>query len=576
MSDKISEALWKAFTKKQKLELDDKDLLKALARLDKTDERKPEPRLEALKDLIKEIPKQVTALAKRKKELGDKPFDLVKDELYSILAEAESMQKKAQAALDAEEDEDEDEDSAPSALVNPKLLLKQLNMCRHDPERRMKFAFVDAKDKQPSMLALHPRMSARALFGKLQAASGVKAGAYGTAWVDGKSLMLQLDKPLSGLVKKVRQPVRDSGFKIAKAILWNEDGTVFEQDDLPEEAGGEDSEGGQGTTQAATAGAQTAPGAPPQPSVTYEAKLAALQARVKKAADEGSADVVKHQRLMEFAVGKAAGKDFLGAMAALKQLEQVLDNPTPKTTDGTSTGTGTGGDTIDPGVAFKARMGALVPKLKEARTAGLPGGLEASSKASEAGMAASKRDFEQADALLDEAEALLEAGATAQQAESESEEGAGTAATSNTSEVPGNALPKGDFVRMQTSRLVWEAARKKIRREITQYRQAVEQAFEGEEDELEVLEGLEQLDEILVTLDDRLLDTLDDMLGEDVSSSKHQALLADAKRQLDDYETLLAADPVLSTLDGPTAFDMELSVASTLEKTLKTLRGALH
>jgi hypothetical protein len=89
----------------------------------------------------------------------------------------------------------------------------------------MNFAYVDGKDKQPAMLAMHPRMSARTLFVKLQAAAGVKAGAYGSAWVDGTSLMLQLDKPMSGLVKKVRAPVRACGFRIAKAVLWNADGT---------------------------------------------------------------------------------------------------------------------------------------------------------------------------------------------------------------------------------------------------------------------------------------------------------------------------------------------------------------
>ena len=74
----ISESGWKAFTKKQKLtvELDDKELLKAQTRFDKTDESETEPRLEGLKDLIKEFSKQVTALVEVKKQFGDKPFGL--------------------------------------------------------------------------------------------------------------------------------------------------------------------------------------------------------------------------------------------------------------------------------------------------------------------------------------------------------------------------------------------------------------------------------------------------------------------------------------------------------------------
>ena len=363
MAVDVSESGWKAFTKKQKLavELDDKELLKALARFDKTSEGKPEPRLEALKDLAKEVLKQITALAKLKKQLGDKPFGLVKDELYAILEEAESLQKKTQAALEAGgEQEEDDEDSAPTALVDPKLLFKQLGLCRKDPERTMKFAFVDAKGKeQPAMLAMHPRTGARALFGKLQAAAGVRTGAYGSAWVDGTSLMLQLDKPLSGLVKKLRAPVKACGFRITKVVLWNADGTVFEQDEQAEDAvagraAPETREVGPGaeaepSTVTPTAQNRGGPTAPPQPSITYEAELAALLPRVKKAADEGSVDATKHQKLLAFAAVKAGSKDFLGALAALKHVDQLLDNPTAKGSAeaggaGAATGAGSGGD----------------------------------------------------------------------------------------------------------------------------------------------------------------------------------------------------------------------------------------
>ncbi|WP_077036759.1 hypothetical protein [Pelomonas sp. KK5] len=336
MTDKITESGWKAFVKGLKLdkELDDKELLKLLQRLDKTDERKPEPRLEALKALAKEIPKQVAAVTKQKKELGDKPFGKIKDQLYAMLDEAETLQKKTEAALDEAEPEEADEDSAAAALANPKLLLKQLNMCRQDPERTVSFAYVEAKDKQPAMLAMHPRMSVKMLFAKLQEASGVKAGSYGTAWVDGTSLMLQLDKPLSGLVKKIRQPVKACGFKIAKAVLWNADGTVFEADEQAEES----------------VGVPDAPGLPTQ------------------------------------------------------QMP-----PTTTTTDGPKEQEHEQGhgDTVDPAVAFKARLGALIPKIKESATAQHPGAAAARLKASEAGVAAAKGDFTQAQLLLDEVEDLL-------------------------------------------------------------------------------------------------------------------------------------------------------------------------
>jgi hypothetical protein len=71
MADSLGEANWKAFTKKQKLDLDDAALLKALAKFDKTDIAKPEPRVQALDEVVDQAKKQVVALAKKKKELGD-------------------------------------------------------------------------------------------------------------------------------------------------------------------------------------------------------------------------------------------------------------------------------------------------------------------------------------------------------------------------------------------------------------------------------------------------------------------------------------------------------------------------
>ena len=234
--------------------------------------------------------------------------------------------------------EDEDEDSVPSALVSPKLLLKQLTLCRKDPERTMKFAFVDAGSKnQPALLALHPRMSARALFGKLQVAAGVKTGAYGSAWVDGMSLMLQLDKPLSGLVKKVRPAVKASGFRISKAVIWNEDGTVFEQDDTPDEAAGE-SPTGTASPAIATPESRTAPPSSAEvrsatpPTATPPVAVNELQARLKKLLERHKALVTTHPELKDglrpltLPAAELAMKGSAEAPAALDKLEKALDS----------------------------------------------------------------------------------------------------------------------------------------------------------------------------------------------------------------------------------------------------------
>lgn len=330
MAEVLSKTSWTTYVQARtkglpdKVDLPDKDLQTALAALDKTGDRDPTARIDALEDLAKEVPRQVTALGRLKKTLGDKAFSKLKDRLYEMAEEAEAQRRKAQAAL-KDADEDDDDDSKPSALLDAKLLYRQLSLCRKDPERTMKFAFVDAKDKQqPAILALHPRMGARSLFGKLQAASDVKTGAYGSAWVDGSTLMLQLDKPLSGLVKKVRGPVKACGFKISKAVLWNPDGSVFEQDDEADGDATARTDDGQAASQPSDE-----PSAPKNSIAAYEARRAALMPHVAEASARGSADAPKHQALLEFAAGKAQGGDLVGALAALSRLQSMLDQPAP-------------------------------------------------------------------------------------------------------------------------------------------------------------------------------------------------------------------------------------------------------
>ena len=61
----------------------------------------------------------------------------------------------------------------------------------------------------------------------------------------------------------------------------------------------------------------------------------------------------------------------------------------------------------DPGVLFKQRFEALLPRIKEAIVAGTPAGEAIKVKVSEAGELAKKKDFGQANGRLDAVEALL-------------------------------------------------------------------------------------------------------------------------------------------------------------------------
>ena len=174
---------------------------------------------------LEELRSQARALLKVHR--ADKALD-------TWLADLEVGAKKRVAALEkaaaSAAPPEAEEDEAGAALVDSKRLLQQLTMCRKDPDRSVQFAYVDGKDKAPGELTLSPKTAGRKLFALLSEHTGSKQGAFGSAWVDGDDLVLQLDKPLGGLVKKLRAPVKASGFKVRQIVLMNEDGTVFEKD----------------------------------------------------------------------------------------------------------------------------------------------------------------------------------------------------------------------------------------------------------------------------------------------------------------------------------------------------------
>ena len=175
---------------------------------------------------LEELRSQARALLKVHK--ADKALDAWLGDLELGAKKRVAGLEKAASAAAAPADADEEESGG--ALVDPKRLLQQLTMCRKDPARTVQFAYVDGKDKAPGVLTLSPKAAGRKLFAMLAEHTGSKLGAFGSARVDGDDLVLQLDKPLGGLVKKLRTPVKSCGFKVRHIVLMNDDGTVFEKD----------------------------------------------------------------------------------------------------------------------------------------------------------------------------------------------------------------------------------------------------------------------------------------------------------------------------------------------------------
>jgi len=254
-------------------------------------------------------------------------------ELDVTIGSLKTLHDKALAALPADESDDE----PPSVLLDPRQLLRCLTACRRDPEKRVQFAYVDGKDKQAAVLAMSPRMSARRVFSTLQGETGVRTGAYGIAWVDDKSLMLRVDKPLGGLVKKVRAPLRAAGFRVAKVILWRDDGTVFEQDEAVDEELADLTDVTDVTERMDVAGFAEAAGAAAEPlaagpeadvEVNAAAAEAAFKARLKallpKVAAAGAVAGAAARLLVNEAGVNARQRNWLQAGIVLRRAEDLL------------------------------------------------------------------------------------------------------------------------------------------------------------------------------------------------------------------------------------------------------------
>jgi hypothetical protein len=124
-----------------------------------------------------------------------------------------------------------------------------------------------------------------------------------------------------------------------------------------------------------------------------------VEPRLLEALKERRGEVSQMRAIFAFAVEKAGAKEYPPALQALDRLEKLLDAAQEA---GAAKEPG-----MDPLAPFMLRLKALMPQIQQALADGNPSGTEAKLRASEAGVFARKKDFEQANRLLDDAEKLL-------------------------------------------------------------------------------------------------------------------------------------------------------------------------
>lgn len=296
-----------------------KALVKALGESEKAADAPPAEQLRILEDL-EAAGRDLLKLYK-----GDKKLQSYLEDVYKPLKKHRKSAEKTQAkeeksaakAASADGADDEDDEKG-HALLDPKRLLAQLTLCRKNPGRVVQYGYVDGKDKGPAALALSPKVAGRKLYALLCDQLGGKIGSFGSVRVEGTELMVQPDKPQGGLAKKLRQPVKDCGFRVSKIILVTADGSVLEQDDaLDDDTPGE------------VAGAADTPGvAPEEPAPTgptgaeFNARLKSLLPRIAAA---GATKEGQAARLLATEAGGHAKRgDYAAAEAGLDKVDKLL------------------------------------------------------------------------------------------------------------------------------------------------------------------------------------------------------------------------------------------------------------
>lgn len=328
MAEKLSESSWTGFIKKLRagldakkiaLDLDDGALLKALARLDKTDESKPQPRLDALGDVVQQLNKLVPALAKRKKDIGDKPFTEVKDKLYGLLEAAEDAEKACKAALQAAA---EDEEESPALLTT-----KMVPLIREVRKGKVTLQSLVAVAGKETVVLLSRRAISPAR-GKLLKEQMANAGGIkfirGECLLEENALTFVVQAQAGGLAKRLRAAL------LAQTQLRLKIRVRGESPDDVEADGEDEEEAVAGTGQEGPTAQEAQEDAQRQAAAAalqrrFEDRLGAMEPRVAEALRLQKGDVSKIRAVAAFAREKAEAGTYEAGLKALDMLEKLLD-----------------------------------------------------------------------------------------------------------------------------------------------------------------------------------------------------------------------------------------------------------
>ncbi|MBL0719561.1 hypothetical protein JI742_06625 [Piscinibacter sp. Jin2] len=386
----LTEAAWKSFAKNG----DHKDaaLLKALKALDQAAKDDPSGALHALDD----IEEQIGAL--RKAGRADKALGSHLNQMEVALGKERKLQQKQLDAQSKDADGADVEDS-PTLLTTK--LLPLLREVRKGSVT-MSALIVTAGKDAAVMLARRPIPPARSKL--LKEYLGISAGTKiipAECLLEDNAVTFLVQSQATGLAKKLKQALLNQVEQRLKVRVRG-----LEPGDVDEEAEDEAPEG-QGQAPVSPTGSEPVD----ETRRLFLERLDQLSPRVAAALRDQKGDTGKLRAVIAFAREKGEAAAWTSGLKALETLEKLLeaaaqgDSAASSPTSPPETAGKDG--KVGAGAAFNARLAALMPKLKEALGAGGPAATDLKLKVSEAGVTARKGLFDEAHALLDDAEALL-------------------------------------------------------------------------------------------------------------------------------------------------------------------------
>lgn len=553
MSDKfLTEAAWKKFSKGRTIN-DDK-LLKSFALLEKA--KSPEDQLEALAEIEKESEKL------RKASKGDKEVLSYLDSIDKAVVKEQKAAKES-----AEADEGEDEEDTPVLLTTKMVpLLKMVR--KGDPMQVM----IGNTAKEAAVLMSRRAISParRKLLTEYLADAGTPKFITGTCVFEENAYTFVVASQAAGLAKKLRAALLKQTELRLKVRVRGEDGAV---DDDGEVAEGE-------TDSGTSEGEGDKPPEVNQDQLTFERVWPALEKQVLERLRDGVGDVSKLRAVAEFVREKSGAGNYKVALQGIDGLKKLLGAvgstqsdpppPPPPPPPGQGKVEPKPGPQSDEAKAFNQRLAALMPTIKEAIGKGGEAGVDIKLKTSQAGFAAGKKDFELANALLDEVEAALSKpqginvdGDDAD--DSDSNVGDGDTGD-NTSTPEKSGVPRAGYTNYIKSLHALRQAVDNVTGQIAQLSSAIPSQMPDERDLAEAIaDNLGESTEALYDLIDEALSATDD---EEAPTSNR------LRQMLDRMIADVGNDELIQYADA-NPFGVSVSIAKTLGTALEKVRDAM-